>query len=234
MDNKTCFLPVCLWRNKAGHKDWSNQLYYGKHSILLIIFSLLFSAVAFSSPGAREKRNSSRKQVFEVDTSLSEVRWQCDKHRGIVKLLRGDIEVTGGVISGGSVAVNMASITDVDIDYELMRLTLQNILKSEEFFNVPIFPEAVFKILHVEHQEGEKFFITGDLTIRGVTRKLGFNARVTIKGNKFVAESEKFCLDRTLWKIMSMSKKAVTSEEQFIVPDQIFFTLKVVANLKKE
>ena len=45
-------------------------------------------------------------------------------------------------------------------------------LKSADFLDVENFPELTFRSTNVEQVKNEKFKVTGDLTIRGVTRPL--------------------------------------------------------------
>jgi polyisoprenoid-binding protein YceI len=45
-------------------------------------------------------------------------------------------------------------------------------LVSADFFDVEKFPEMVFQSTRVEHVGGDRYRVTGDLTIRGVTRPI--------------------------------------------------------------
>jgi polyisoprenoid-binding protein YceI len=49
-------------------------------------------------------------------------------------------------------------------------------LRSADFFDVEKFPTASFKSTRVEDLGGDKYRISGDLTIRGVTKPLSFDA----------------------------------------------------------
>ncbi len=43
-------------------------------------------------------------------------------------------------------------------------------LKSADFFHVEKFPAMIFKSTHIEHNGGDGYAVTGDLTIHGVTK----------------------------------------------------------------
>ncbi len=49
-------------------------------------------------------------------------------------------------------------------------------LRSADFFDVEKFPTASFKSTRVEDLGGDKYRISGDLTIRGVTKPVSFDA----------------------------------------------------------
>jgi polyisoprenoid-binding protein YceI len=51
-----------------------------------------------------------------------------------------------------------------------------NHLKSDDFFNAEKYPEITFKNAVFQKVEGDKYKITGDLTIRDVTKKVTFDA----------------------------------------------------------
>lgn len=51
-----------------------------------------------------------------------------------------------------------------------------NHLKSDDFFNAEKFPEIIFKSTSFEKVGENKYKITGDLTIRDVTKKVTFDA----------------------------------------------------------
>lgn len=49
-------------------------------------------------------------------------------------------------------------------------------LRSPDFFDVENYPKITFKSTNVEHVGGSNYKVTGDLTIRGVTKPVTFNA----------------------------------------------------------
>jgi len=59
-------------------------------------------------------------------------------------------------------------------------------LKSDDFFNAEKYPEIKFKSTQFEKLSDNKYKITGDLTIRDVTRKVTFDAVLngTLKTNR--------------------------------------------------
>lgn len=51
-------------------------------------------------------------------------------------------------------------------------------LRSADFFDVEKYPELVFKTTSIERKKGDDYRISGDLTIRDVTRQVTFEAEV--------------------------------------------------------
>jgi polyisoprenoid-binding protein YceI len=74
-------------------------------------------------------------------------------------------------------------------------------LKSPDFFDVAQFPELTFKSKGAEKQTDEALRVTGDLTIRGVTREVVLDVEYSGKtkdpwGNERVGFSAKTAIDR--------------------------------------
>ena len=53
-------------------------------------------------------------------------------------------------------------------------------LRSPEFFDAERFPQATFESTRIEHVEGGRYLVTGELTIKDVTREV--EAEVTVQG----------------------------------------------------
>jgi polyisoprenoid-binding protein YceI len=71
------------------------------------------------------------------------------------------------------VVVKTASVTTGSPDRD-------NHLRSADFFDVENYPEMTFRSTSIRHVGGSEFAVTGDLTIRGVTRPVEF--AVTFEG----------------------------------------------------
>ncbi|MEL0026530.1 MAG: YceI family protein, partial [Schleiferiaceae bacterium] len=123
------------------------------------------------------------------------------EHLGTVNVQEGTFEVADGKLVGGTITIDMNSITNTDIEDEGKRGYLEGHLKSQDFFFVDSFPTAVFEIVEVlDPSEATKYStVTGNLTIRGTTNSITFPADVVVgeEGVKFMAPT--FSIDRTLW-----------------------------------
>ena len=94
----------------------------------------------------------------------------------------------------------MNSITCTDIESEKYNQMLVDHLKNEDFFNTKEFPVATFKITNAKRGDKNLYKIYSDLTIKGITHAVNFDAYVDINGEIFSAKA-KITIDRTKWDI---------------------------------
>lgn len=185
-------------------------------SILLVSLSLNVSA-----------QNSSVTDTltFVMDTVNSYVAWQCDKHNGTVPLKYGIIKIVNNEIVAGNFSMKMDSIKDKDIDYVLMRKTLENTLRSDIFFDTKNYPESNFIIDHTIPAGKNRWIIAGDLWIKGMVSCVQFKSKISFSGKQFIAVSDTLKIDRTIWGITIYSQEEATSDDSVIVSNDIKFTL---------
>jgi hypothetical protein len=172
------------------------------------------------------------KEGYKIIPEESELQWFCDKHTGLVLIKDGVFQVKNGILSGGTFTVNMDSIYDTDIDNNLMRGTLENILRSQDFFDVKKYPQSTFNITQITNKKGNVFLIKGKLKIKEVEKPVTFKSILDISGDTLSAQSEKFVIDRTEWGITHMSKSYAKSKDEFVFTDSLQFIvyLKAIKN----
>lgn len=117
-----------------------------------------------------------------VDTSASEVAWTGRKvsgqHHGTVQIKSGSLIVSDGQLTGGNFVIDLTTITNHDLEGE-NKGKLEGHLKSADFFDVENHPEATFEITNVEPAaEAGVVKVSGNLTIRGVSKNITFDAQV--------------------------------------------------------
>jgi len=85
--------------------------------------------------------------------------------KGRFGTLSGTLQFDGSDITGGSVeaTIDVSSISTNEPNRD-------GHLRSPDFFHVEQHPHMTFKSSKVEHVEGDEYRITGDLTIRDVTK----------------------------------------------------------------
>ena len=117
---------------------------------------------------------------YVIDTSSSNVDWFGKKvtgeHNGSINIKEGSLEVASGAIKGGTVIIDMQSITNEDVENEDYKAKLEGHLKSEDFFSVEKFPTAKLVLTDVE-KSGDEYSFTGDLTIKGITKPVSFKGK---------------------------------------------------------
>ena len=156
------------------------------------------------------------------------------EHLGTVNVQEGAFEVADGKLVGGTITIDMNSITCTDLEDEGKRGYLEGHLKSQDFFFVDSFPTAVFEIVEVlDQSEATKYStVTGNLTLRGTTNSITFPADVVVgeEGVKFMAPT--FSIDRTLWGAKFHDRDDATIAESLkddLIDHSIELTIKVKA-----
>lgn len=189
-------------------------------AMITLIFLISHSLLQAQEPQKRIKLN----------TEESKVNWMGKKptgeHKGYVKLSSGELIFEGNEVKGGSFVMDMNSITDLDLQDEATRNKLVNHLKSADFFDVQKFPTSKFVITSVEKQKNTETSpktthrIEGDLTVKGVTKKISFDASINLLNGKFTASTPPFTINRTEWGVNYQSKSIFSGlVDQFIYDD---------------
>lgn len=172
-------------------------------------------------------------EKLTVNTADSKVNWIGKKpggeHNGYVKISNGEILMQKNEIKGGSFVIDLNSITVLDIKDEGMNGRLVGHLKSADFFEVEKYPTARFVITQVSKLNSQSAAtakathrIEGNLTIKGVTKKIAFNASVNVRNGKVIASTQPFAINRTLWGVNYQSKSIFANlKDQFIDDDMI-------------
>ena len=120
-------------------------------------------------------------------------------HTGNVTLKDGYLSFDHGNLVGGEFTIDMTSITCSDIESEKKNKYLVDHLKDEDFFDVNKFPEAKLVVNRVKNLEGSQFEMKGNMTIKGITKPVSFNADIKINRNSYTAIA-KIVIDRTTFK----------------------------------
>lgn len=161
-------------------------------------------------------------EAFKVDTGASKATWEgtklVGKHDGELKVKGGELSVEKGALTGGKIEIDMTSLTDKDLTDAGMNAKLVNHLKSDDFFSVEKNPTSTLKVTKVEKKDG-KTMVTGDLTIKGITKPISFPADVNVDGKKVTAKGE-MTVDRTMYDIKFRSLKFFSDIGDKVIHDQ--------------
>ena len=150
-------------------------------------------------------------QTFTVDTTGSSVYFNGygvgKNHPGTFKLSSGTVAIANNQLSGGQFTINIASM-EMEEKGDMFENKLRPHLLSGDFFDAQKFGTAKFEITGVEPYnaagkdtsiiEGANFNISGNLTIKDVTKNITFPAKVDLDGNTLKAKAN-FDIDRRQW-----------------------------------
>lgn len=209
-------------------------MYMKKLIFPILAGSLLFTACE-SAPEADNAETTDAKEVenargvnYNVNLDQSTIEWvgtkPVGKHHGTVQIKEGSLMVSNDAITGGEYTIDMTTIQPDDQDEEGNN-KLQGHLKSEDFFQVEKYPTGKFIITEVTEgveqsddlvMKDATHMITGNLTLKGMTKSITFPAKVSMEDGKVIADAD-FNIDRTKWEIVYGNDKSLG--DKFIRPE---------------
>jgi len=148
-------------------------------------------------------------EKLNISTSESSIKWMGEYtfhiggHEGTINFKEGYFIKTKEVITGGEFIIDMNSITNTDIDIKKANKSLVDHLKDPDFFDVKIFPTAKLEITSVEYFENNETSFYANLTIKGVTKPIKFNAKLDYQKKSITT---RFKIDRRKWNVNYQSK----------------------------
>lgn len=166
--------------------------------------------------------------AYNVDTAQSSLIWKGTKvtgfHEGTVDIKSGSLLVDSEAISGGNFVLDMNTISSTDLEGEY-KGNLDGHLKNEDFFNVTEFPEATFQITQVTAgASANNVVIAGNLTIKGISKNVTFDATVEELTETTVKVKADFNITRADWGVNYAGK------EDDLISKEINFKVNLVAN----
>lgn len=169
-----------------------------------------------------------------VNKSESTITWKASKvtgeHWGYVPIADAKLDYANGKITGGSFEMDMVNLTVEDLTDPKSKGNLTNHLKSDDFFSVEKFNKSTFKITSAKANSATDYTITGDLTIKGITKPVTFPAKVALAGNKMTATGTiKF--DRTHYDIKFRSGNYFEDLGDKLIYDEVNLEVKLVATI---
>lgn len=198
-----------------------------KFILLLSLFICLSFDLSGQSLISVLNTNNATPDVNQVELEIekSVINWKgsnlfkLKKHYGTVNFKSGYVLKKNGNILGGEFVIEMNTITNTDGKFNEI---LVSHLKNEDFFDIKKHPLANLKINKVEFNMDETLKLTGDLTIKGITKEIQFDASFNvIDGNEVM--STKFEIDRTNWGINYESQGTLGNLKDNIISDTIKF-----------
>jgi len=112
--------------------------------------------------------------------------------------------LTEKCISGGKIVLDLAKLEVLDLQGE-WKAKLEGHLRSPDFFDTEKYPEGVFEVTGCEAGSGDTLYLTGNLTLRGVTKSVRFPAVYKYDPNQPMLEAS-FNINRQDWGISYKGK----------------------------
>ncbi len=186
-----------------------------KRIILTITAASLLMASCQNAPKADSADASEAQEVtqaegteYTANVDQTVIEWIGTKpvgqHHGTLKIQNGTLTVADNTIKGGEFVIDIKSLKSDDQNEEY-NAKLDGHLLSEDFFKADEFPTGKFEITGVtagvEQSEDlvmkdATHMVTGNLTLKDVTKSITFPAKVSMTDGSVVADAN-FNINRT-------------------------------------
>ncbi len=168
-------------------------------------------------------------EKVEVKADESKLTWTGKKvtgqHTGDVKISKGHLNFKGDTLTGGEFEIDMASITNTDITDKEYQGKFITHINSPDFFDTAAHKTAMLKIKSAKKAKGMNYKITADLTIKGITKPVKFDAEVSKE-----KASAKIVFDRTNYGIKFKSGKFDPGLGDKLIYDDVELVVSLVGN----
>ena len=199
----------------------------------VILSLVVLAAVIVSCKGKEDKKvvvkEATKVEAVVIDNNVniaeSSLLWKGFKptgsHNGTVKLTSGAMSVSNGVITAGEFVIDMNSVADADGSARL-----DGHLKSADFFDVAKYPTSKFVVTSSELKEG-KVMVTGNLTIKDVTKSITIPATISEAEGVITFKSETFELNRADFNVKYGSKSFFDNLKDKFINDNMEMSFEV-------
>ncbi len=140
--------------------------------------------------------NNVSAQEMTLDTKSSSIKWTgkeitTKSHYGSLKFKEGLLNIRNDNITNGKFIVDMNSIDCQDLSGS-SKSNLEGHLKSDDFFSVNKYPEAVLTIQNTKEKTNGVISAEGQILVKGIVQPVTFD--ISIEGKN---GSAKLILDRS-------------------------------------
>lgn len=218
-----------------------------KNTFTKSVLSAVFATVILASCGKDQPITSETTEVsttkdgvvYQIDTLNSRIEWKGYKvfksdqtsHFGTINFESGDLTVHNGELESGKFVADMTSLTSVDLKDDAEQLAkLEGHLKSGDFFETEKYPTASYEITKVsKNQNGDyNTLLDGNLTIKGITKPVQFNANVSVKEGEVSIASEPKDISREGFNVKFQMPVA-----NGVISDEVNLQILIKANERK-
>jgi len=213
-----------------------------KKSILAIAFLALATVACKTKADEKKVETKAAEEVVEkVDNPIgaykaniadSKITWIGTKlsgssHNGDMKITSGVFDIEDGAVKVGEFVIDMNSINCLDLEGG-KKEKLEGHLKNADFFETDKFPTAKFVITGSEVKDG-KTLITGNLTLKDITKSISIPATVTETDGIATIKSDAFKIDRTEFGVTYKSNSIDAALKDKAINDLMEMSIEVVA-----
>ena len=200
---------------------------------------VIISTVLFSCKGEKKEKIVVKEEVKveeativnNVDLTTSVMTWKGTKptgsHDGTVAFKSGGMVVEDNVLKSGEFVIDMNTIKNLDMEGSDGAGKIEKHLKAPDFFDVGVYPTSKFVITSVLEVEG-RLAVTGNLTIKDVTKNITIPATISTTDGKTTFKSEVFNIDRADFNVKYGSKRWIEGLKDKFIDDLVEMSFTVV------
>jgi polyisoprenoid-binding protein YceI len=203
------------------------------------VIAVFLLSVAFISCKSEKKEKIEVKEevkveevvsINNVDMVTSVLTWKGTKltgsHHGVVSLGESSLVLENGMVKSGEFVIKMSTIKNVDMAGSAGARDIESHLKNADFFDVEKYPTSKFVITSVANTE-DKLAVTGNLTIKDVTKSITIPAVVTTEGGVIAFKSDVFNIDRADFNVKYGSKRWIEGLKDKFINDLVEMSFEV-------
>jgi polyisoprenoid-binding protein YceI len=144
-------------------------------SLILVAAGLTIVSSSFTIEKGKNKTSKDETKTWSIDKMHSNINFSVTHL--VISEVDGSFKVYDGKIVSTTPDFNNASI---EFSVDVSSINTDNSmrddhLKGDDFFNAATYPKMTFKSTSFTKVSGNKYNLTGDLTVRNVTKKATFN-----------------------------------------------------------
>ena len=201
---------------------------------------VIISTVLFSCKGEKKEKIIVNEEVKvektnlvnNLDLTTSVMTWKGTKptgsQNGTVSFTSGGMVVENGVLKEGEFLINMSTIKNIDMAGSEGAGKIEKHLKAPDFFDVALYPTSKFVITSALEVEGN-MAVTGNLTIKDVTKSITIPASVSTVDGVTTFKSELFNIDRADFNVKYGSKRWIEGLKDKFIDDLVEMSFTVVS-----
>lgn len=187
--------------------------------------------------GEKQTAGETKGKSLVVSTTDSKVNWLGKKvtgqHNGTINILKGEVMVDNGKVTGGKIEIDMKTIKNLDLTDAESNAKLVGHLSSADFFEVDKYPTSKLEIVKVEElkdatKPNVNSTVTANLTMKDVTKSIMFPAEIKIENGVLTAKAD-FDVDRTDWNIKYGSGKFFNNLGDKMINDKFNLNISILA-----
>ena len=205
----------------------------------ILSLSIIALALLFSCKGEKKEKIVVKEEVKveeattvnNLDLTTSLMTWKGTKptgsHDGTVAFKSGGMVVEDNVLKSGEFVIDMNTIKNLYMEGSDGAGKIEKHLKAPDFFDVGVYPTSKFVITSVLEVEG-RLAVTGNLTIKDVTKNITIPATISTTDGKTTFKSEVFNIDRADFNVKYGSKRWIEGLKDKFIDDLVEMSFTVV------